>query len=110
MNLVNASFPHRPWIFCLGMMTMMQSSSFNSVMIRVPAERALTWHCERGLIHHTVDDGENRTFRMKGSPIMVNDSEFDTENIIKKFKDLAGDIDFATDNFILENIQSTDKS
>lgn len=75
-----------------------------------PAERALTWHHERGLMHHMVDDGENRTFRMKGSPIMVNDSEFDAENIMAKFKELAGDIDFATVDFILENIRPKDKS
>ena len=72
-----------------------------------PAEKALTWHHERGIMHHAVDDGENRTFRMKGSPIMINDDEFDTEDILSKFRELAGDIEYATVNFIIDNIKGS---
>ena len=73
------------------------------------AERALTWHFEKGLLHHSVDDGESRTFRMKGSPILVSDGEFDPEIIMSKFREIAGDIDYSTVNFILDNIQSSAK-
>ena len=75
-----------------------------------PKERALTWHHERGLMHHTVDDGENRTFRMKGSPIMINDSDFDVESIVTKFRELAGDIEFSTVNFIINTIHDSKAS
>lgn len=74
------------------------------------AERALTWHFEKGLLHHSVDDGEGRTFRMKSSPILVSDGEFDTDNIISKFREIAGDIDYSTVEFILDNIQSATRS
>ena len=73
-----------------------------------PSEKALTWHHERGIMHHAVDDGENRTFRMKGSPIMINNDEFDIENILSKFKELAGDIEYGTVSFIIEHIQDNE--
>ncbi len=69
-----------------------------------PDEQALTWHHQRGLLHHTVDDGENRSFRMKSTPIMVSDSDFDAEKIITKFEQLAGNIEYKTVQFILSNI------
>jgi len=58
----------------------------------------------KGLMHHSVDDGENRSFRMKSTPIMVSDSEFDTEIIATLFEKMAGNIDYKTVQFILSKI------
>ena len=69
-----------------------------------PDEQALTWHHEKGLMHHKVDDGENRSFRMKGTPIMISNSNFNTNEIIPKFEQLAGDLEYSIVNFILTQL------
>ncbi|NKB36568.1 MAG: hypothetical protein GKR93_05265 [Gammaproteobacteria bacterium] len=69
-----------------------------------PEEKALTWNHEKGLMHHQVDDGENRSFRMKGTPIMVNTSDFDSGEIITKFEQLAGNIEYSIVSFILSQL------
>jgi len=69
-------------------------------------ERALTWHHERGLTHHDVDDGENRTFRMKGTPILVRGSDFDTGRIIREFEQQADNVEYRTVQFILSRINA----
>ncbi len=70
-----------------------------------PDEQALTWHHEKGLMHHKVDDGENRSFRMKGTPIMVSNSNFNTNEILTKFEQLAGDLEYSIVNFILSQLR-----
>ncbi len=70
-----------------------------------PDEHALTWHHQQGLGHHSVDDGENRSFRMKGTPIMVSGSDFDAEKITADFEQLAGEIEYKTVQFILSHIR-----
>lgn len=70
-----------------------------------PDERALTWHHQDGLAHHAVDDGENRSFRMKSTPIMMQKSDFDAEKIAVMFESLAGNIDHKTVLFVLSNIK-----
>ena len=72
-----------------------------------PKEKALTWHHQNGISHHSVDDGENRTFRMKSTPIMLNNSEFDTEKIAARFEELAGNVEHKTVQFVLSHIQTT---
>jgi hypothetical protein len=69
-----------------------------------PAEKALTWHHQKGISHHSVDDGENRTFRMKGTPIMVNDGDFNVQEIAQRFEELAGDLEHKTVRFVLSHI------
>jgi len=53
------------------------------------------------------NDGENRTFRMKSTPIMLNNSEFDTEQIAARFEELAGNVEHKTVVFVLSHIQAT---
>ncbi len=69
-----------------------------------PNEQALTWHHQHGISHHSVDDGENRTFRMKSTPIMLSNSEYDSEKIAIHFEELAGDIDHKTVLFVLSHL------
>ena len=71
-----------------------------------PDEQALTWHFEQGISHKSVDDGENRSFRMKSTPIMDNESEYDLQRIVQDFESRAGDIDHKTVSFILEHLQA----
>jgi hypothetical protein len=71
-----------------------------------PREKALTWHHQNGISHHAVDDGENQSFRMKSTPIMLNDSDYDAEKIAADFEELAGDMEYKTANFVLSHIQS----
>ncbi len=71
-----------------------------------PNEHALTWQQEGGLLHHSVDDGENLSFRMKSTAIMVSGSDFDAEKIAGQFEQLAGNIDYKTVQFILSKIMS----
>lgn len=70
-----------------------------------PGEQALTWNRQRGLMHHSVDDGENRSFRMKSTPVMKDSSEFDPARIGGEFERLAGNMDYATVQFILSRIR-----
>ena len=69
-----------------------------------PNEQALTWHHQHGVSHHAVDDGENRSFRMKSTPIMTKSSDFDVVKIVADFEALAGDIEHKTVQFILSHI------
>ena len=69
-----------------------------------PEEQALTWHHEKGLMHHQVDDGENRSFRMKSTPIMVTSSEFDTSKISSKFQALAAELEYGIVSFVLSRL------
>lgn len=69
-----------------------------------PQEKALTWNNNNGISHHSVDDGENRTFRMKSTPIMLNSSDFDAEKIASRFEELAGNVEHKTVQFVLSHI------
>ena len=75
-----------------------------------PDEHALTWHHERGLTHHSVDDGENRSFRMKSTPIMVSGSDFDANIIARQFEQLADNVDHKTVKFVLSKINAQTSS
>ncbi len=70
-----------------------------------PNEHALTWHFQRGLAHHSVDDGENRPFHMKSTPVMTSDGEFDADKISALFEELAGDVEHKTVQFVLSHIK-----
>ena len=63
-------------------------------------EHVLTWHQELGLAHHSVDDDKNRSFRVKGTPIMVSGTDFDANIIALQFEKLADNVDDKTVKFI----------
>jgi hypothetical protein len=71
-----------------------------------PNEQALTWHYKHGFSHHAVDDGENRSFSMKSTPILVGNSDYDAKLIAARFAELAGDIEYKTVQFVLSHIQA----
>jgi hypothetical protein len=103
--------PRRRWFSSTSLDLFLWYDDDNIVQFQIcydkgPEEKALTWHHEKGLMHHQVDDGENRSFRMKGTPILVNTSDFDSAEIIAKFEQLAGDIEYHIVNFILSQLGS----
>jgi hypothetical protein len=48
-------------------------------------ERALTWTSAQGFCHNRIDAGEDRSFRHKGSPVLVADGRFDAAMIMQRF-------------------------
>lgn len=53
---------------------------------------ALTWHTERGFQHDSVDDGEQRPGRYKGSPILFIDGAFHGQRVAHDFRQAASQI------------------
>ena len=48
-------------------------------------EHALTWTAAGGFNHMTVDGGESRPARYKGSPILVADGVINTQRVLEQF-------------------------
>jgi hypothetical protein len=55
-------------------------------------EHALTWTAENGFNHMTVDAGESRPARYKGSPILVADGVIDTQHVLEQFRGEAASV------------------
>lgn len=43
--------------------------------------KALTWQRHAGFSHYTIDDGEERSFRHKMTPVLLPDGVFDKDRI-----------------------------
>ena len=67
-------------------------------------EKALTWKENKKLSHHSVDDGEGGVFRMKSTPILVPDGEFDKEKILKLFAELGAKLEHEMFEFVRDHI------
>lgn len=63
-------------------------------------EHALTWKAETGFSHNSVDSGEDRAGRYKGSPILVLDGSFDPQRVAAIFRGHSGDLDAKSCDFI----------
>ena len=50
------------------------------------AERALSWSESAGYAHTGVDEGDSRSFRHKGTPILVADGSFDADTVGARFR------------------------
>lgn len=55
-------------------------------------ERALTWTRNHGFSHNRVDAGEGRSFRHKGSPLLVADGRFDATAMSRRFLEISTDV------------------
>lgn len=67
-------------------------------------ERALTWKREVGFIHERVDDGENRTFQYKSTPILTPDGNFDVVAVTNDFRKRSNEIDSNVTSFVLDRL------
>jgi hypothetical protein len=56
------------------------------------SEKALTWGAPEQLTHLAVDDGEERPFRHKATPILVSDGAFDAPAVLRLFRAESGDL------------------
>jgi hypothetical protein len=63
-------------------------------------ERALTWHRESGYSHELVDDGENRPFRYKSTPVLLPDGAFDASAVAEDFRERSSHIDKQVSAFV----------
>ena len=68
------------------------------------SEHALSWKNGVGFHHDRVDDGENRPFKYKGTPILVPDGELNLEKVAEKFRENAALIDRDIFEFIYERL------
>jgi hypothetical protein len=70
------------------------------------AERAVRWDREQGFLHQKVDDGENRGYDHKETPILVPDGTFAAKKISRLFHDNSRDIDNAVADFVCRTLQT----
>lgn len=68
------------------------------------AERAVRWDREGGFLHQKVDDGENRGYDYKETPILVPDGRFAVKKISRLFHDNSRDIDSALADFVYRTL------
>lgn len=59
---------------------------------KLRAERALTWHADRGFEHSAVDDGEDSPAQHKSTPILVADGLFARDRVKKAFLEASAEI------------------
>jgi hypothetical protein len=71
-------------------------------------ERALTWQSEGGFHHDRIDDGEV-PYRIKRTPIIVEDGVFAKSKIAERFKKESSEIDQEIANFVYEKINAYHK-
>jgi hypothetical protein len=62
-----------------------QPSGFQLCYGKPQHERALTWNAPASYDHTAVDDGEDRPFRYKSTPILVPDGTFDAASVSEAF-------------------------
>ena len=67
-------------------------------------EKAVRWNRAEGFLHQSVDDGENRPGRYKGTPILVPDGEFRAEKISRLFQDRSREMDRSIADFIFRTL------
>ncbi len=72
-----------------------------------PGEQALTWNNEDGFSQHDVDDGEGGIYRMKSSPILLNNAELDLKTVNELFLRHAQKIDHDIYMFIASHLENS---
>lgn len=67
-------------------------------------QRALTWETATGYMHSRVEDGEERPGRLKSSPVLLVEGEFDKRLIADRFQRSCADLQEDTAVFIYDRI------
>jgi hypothetical protein len=65
-------------------------------------EKALTWTRESGFTHERVDDGGDRGYSHKGTPLLLPDGEFRSDRVLRDFTLLAEEIEEPLRRFVGE--------
>ncbi len=71
-----------------------------------PKEKAVTWEQDKSIVHHSVDDGESGIFRMKSTPILTDDAEFDLGEVKALYQNLGSKLEHDLYQFILDKLNS----
>lgn len=66
-----------------------------------PGEQALTWKKDSEILHHSVDDGESGIYRMKSTPVIVGDTDYDPDRIAALIRQYGGKLEHDLYEFIL---------
>jgi len=69
-----------------------------------PGEQALTWKKDAGILHHSVDDGEGGIYRMKSTPVIVEESHYDAGRIADLVRQRGGKLEHDLYEFILSHL------
>lgn len=69
------------------------------------AQHALTWHEGKGFLHTAVDDGETRSGKHKGAPLLVLDGAFDANAVLTRFLAHSSAIDPAIAGFVADKLR-----
>jgi hypothetical protein len=68
-------------------------------------EKALTWTREAGFSHERVDDGGDRGYSHKGTPLLMPDGEFPAGRVVRDFTLLAEEIEEPLRRFVVEVLE-----
>jgi len=85
-----------------------QMLGFQLTYDKLQQPHALTWHQERGFQHDTVDEGEDRPGRYKGSPILLTNGPFNGYSVAQRFRRAARHIDYELVDLIESKLLSFD--
>lgn len=107
--------PRRRWFYSQGMdlilwqdegkaPTGFQLSYEHSARLPV-ARKILTWLMDRGFTHETLDEGEDRPFRYKMSPVAVPDGVFNQGEVLERFLKESEEIDNDVREFVAEKLR-----
>lgn len=69
-------------------------------------EKALTWMKDKGFSHRAVDDGEERGYRPKRTPILVPDGVFHMDHVLDLFQAASRDMDPAVAKLVIETLKT----
>lgn len=67
-------------------------------------EHAFTWQHPDRYSHHKIDDGEQKGFGHKGSPILVPDGQFDARQLEKQFVSKSPALDQGLVRFVCRKL------
>jgi len=67
-------------------------SGFQLCYDKLRRERALTWHESRGYDHAAIDSGEGMPTKYKGTPILVADGLFESDQVKENFLEASAEI------------------
>ena len=68
-------------------------------------EKALTWTQEAGFSHERVDDGGDRGYTHKGTPLLLPDGEFQPDRVLRDFTHQAEEIEAPLRRFVVEVLE-----
>ena len=71
---------------------------------KTKVQRALRWEGPEQYSHFRVDDGEHHAGRGKASPILLRDTRFDREKVLRRFELESGSLEESIARLVHEKI------